>query len=338
MNPTLISMFIAIITLCGCFTNFKIQDYKTEKYIEMKHLERVMDFCTDAAVDEMIDYGDVGTDYSGFEIEDRNMGYIRVNPTVALKSYIDTFLMSYNMSLSDENRHSVMSNNMPVFMVAAYDGYYIAKLEPDTEELSNSSFTLNFSPKLPYSYTDSDSNVYALTLSGKEAMKVKVQTDDNGNVVDRQLMPWNNKVIPGLADSQAQITHVNEIISSNIATTINEINDSLDIKGRNFYVPGVLSTMSGVNPIKTPTVMAIMQNVDYNTGIEVNATSIAGTRINTKRQVACYLKKSDGQWKKMYCYSDRFKENNSDYQLKEVVDNIDKAAQLGYNVDWENFE
>lgn len=337
MNPSLISVFIAIITLTGCMLNFNIQDRKTEQYLELKHLEKVMDYCTDCAVDEMIDYGDTGTDYSGFTVEDRNMGYIRVNPTVALKSYIDTFLMSYDMSLSDENRHMVMSNNMPVFVVAGYDGYYIAKLDMSTENISNDNFSLNFSPKLPYSYTDTNGNVYALTLSGKESLKVKVQKDEAGNIVDRQLIPLN-KPVPGLQDKQAVLTHINKIISTNVATTINEINDSLPLKGRNFYIPGALSTMSGVNPIQTPTVMAIMENVDYNTGHKVNSMSIAGTRINTKRQVACYLKYDNGEWKKYYCYSDRFKENDSNYKLKEVVDSIDKAAKLGYKVDWENFE
>jgi len=63
----------------------------------------VSNYASDSAIEEMLDVADLGTDYVEW-------GKFNTDPEIALRDYIDTFLMSFDLPLTEENREMVKVN------------------------------------------------------------------------------------------------------------------------------------------------------------------------------------------------------------------------------------
>jgi hypothetical protein len=68
-----------------------------------------------------------------------------------------------------------------------------------------------------------------------------------------------------------------------------------------FYIPGDLTTLSSVSPLDGPSVLAIVQNVDFATSKKIGAFSVGGAKIQAARMLAGYTRAGS----KYYCYVDK---------------------------------
>ena len=74
--------------------------------------------CTDSAIEELLDASDLGMDYNDW-------GNFNTDPELALNDFVDMFLLSYGIPLTETAREDVKANYIQAFCVAGYDGYYI---------------------------------------------------------------------------------------------------------------------------------------------------------------------------------------------------------------------
>lgn len=276
------------------------------------HLKLVANYASDSAIEEMLDVADLGTDYVEW-------GKFNTDPEIALKDYIDTFLISYNLPLTPENREMVKINFLKVFVVAGYDGYYVYDHRSIDE---GSLYEFVCSNKLPYLYKDMSKNdrevSYALTM-GTKCYRV---TNATLNLVNSPL-PKSQTL---------------EVINSRISDDLINRIDRQYTGGwnRQVYLPNELTSISKVNPIAGPTVLALVDNVDLSRGKKVNAFGIGGAMATVARPISAYERKgADGNWVKYYCYSDLLPEDISGDRsvIKEVFMRAEDAAKAGYHYD-----
>lgn len=317
MNKVTFPCFFAILFMVLCYGS-DVQYYMHNlKDTEELRLSYALDYCTDAAVDDMLNTDDLGTDY-------KDLGNIKVNPTIALDTFLDYFMLNYNMSMTQENREYVMSNFMPTFVVAGYDGYYIAKHSLTRKDDYGTAYDFTFGPKLPYTYTPDSSGVtYALNMGGITAKKLDVG-----------LMSTTGNRPPGLNSKDEIIKQINDTLTNSISAAISEENENDEGWSNSFYLPSNLTTFTGAQPVTGPSVLSLVQNVDIATGQKVSAFSIAGSRINLERMIAGYFR--NGQ--KYYSYVDSLPPGVTKDTALDMFTTATDAARAGYRCDVEYFE
>lgn len=305
--------FGLVILLPIWFTVMLFLAYVTFFRLEVRALEdwrlkQVVNNCTDSAIEELLEASDLGMDYADW-------GRFNADPDLALDDFVTTFLLSYNLPITNANKDLVKTNYITSFCVAGYDGYYIYDHRND----DNGGYTLIGSPKMPYTYIDqrTDRNdTYALNMGYLRCYKV---TDASISVTKS---PFNKK-------------KTMEIINSRISDTLMQSIDRSYENGwlNNLYLPSSLTTISRANPIESPTVLCFMDNVDLDSTFKVNAFGIGGSRAKVARPVSAYGRVVDGQKIKYYSYHDLLPEGFDDDAIVEVYMSPEDAAREGYHHD-----
>lgn len=314
-----IFLFIALLYVSGLLIYFA--GYTKQDILEFERLKLsyAVDYSTDAAILNLLSSQNLDMDYV-----DRS--YINADPDLALDTFVDVFLFNYGAAIDETNRDHVKMNFMPAFVVAVTDGYYMGKpmLVKNGNNypegaINDGGWALQFSPKLPYTYV-SGSASYALNMGGNHSFKME------GNVLSKEFgLP------PGLNSKEDIRREISRIVSADMSYQINKINENNPNWANTFYIPGDLTTISNVNPLEGPTVLAIVQNVDFTTSRKIGAFSIGGARIQTPRMLAGYTRTG----KKFYCYADRLPPAIT---AENIYTTMEEAARDGYYFDVEYME
>ena len=301
--------FLAMIYLCG-FVFFRNEIQALDDW----RIKQVVNSCTDSAIEELLEASDLGMDYADW-------GNFNADPDLALDDFVNTFLLNYNLPLTDTNREMVKVNYIQTFCVAAYDGYYVYDHRKTADD---GGLELVGSPKIPYLYKDTSKEgryvTYALNMGYDKVYKL---TDATITRVKNPL-------------SQAETMRV---INNRISDDLRERADRAYDNGwlQTVYVPSDLTTISSTNPIQSPTVLAFLDKVDIDSVVEVNAFGIGGSRARVARPVSAYRRQNPntGEWIKYYSYSDLLPEGINDDQslIEEVYMSPEEAAENGYHHD-----
>ena len=291
---TLIAAYFLCIVLIASLqmVNSQMED------LEQLKLHNAIDRCTDAATNELLTAADLNMDYS-------DTGRLSVDPAEAVRTFVDVFLINYDLPLGDDNREMVRTQYIPILTVATYDGYYI--FEP-RKKTSDGSYDLVSTPKLPYIYKDAAST-YALNFSLDKCLKLS----------DGKL----TKVQMPISDENAL-----NIINTRIGEDMMYRIDASYEGGftRTMYFPTQLTKVSVENPIKGPTVIAFIDNLDINTSKRLSAFSVGGTEISAPQFLTGYSRGGA----LYYCWSELFP---SAYTPLDTFTTMEDAAKAGYHYD-----
>lgn len=263
-----------------------------EEELEQIHLAYAIDYASDAAIAELLGTEDLGSEYN-------KQGFLIANLEDALNTFVDVFLFNYDTMVNDANREYVELNFMPTFTVALYDGYYIAEHVRDEG--------LKFSPKLPYTY-EKDGSTYALNMGNRDALKL------DGVNLSRTATPTNS------------LEEITSIITNHMATVIDTENVANYDWINSFYIPSKLTDLTSVDPIEGPSVLTLVQGVNLNSIREVDAMSVAASRIVMDAKVVGYVR--DGV--NYYAYARKIPET---IDVVETFRSAKEAALKGYAMD-----
>lgn len=286
-------LFIPLYFLAMCFLSYiNLLQTETES-LEHYKLQRAVNLCVDAAAEEMIDAGSLDMDHA-------DMSSLRVDPSVALDTFVDMFALNYDYSLSEENKHLIRTQHLPLFAVAAYDGYYIYEME---QLEVPGDYDLVCTPKLPYRYTDGN-NYYALNLGLEDCLKF------TGGAITR-------------VDAPVSSSEVKRIINTRISDDILYRVDQQYKNGfiNTVYIPHEMTTVSHTMPISAPTVLAFVNGVNG-----ASDFSIGGTEVERVRPVVAYRRNGANY----YCYDDLLPEG---VDIIALYNSPLEAAQAGYYCD-----
>lgn len=317
---------ISVIYLAALMVGYFKYTMNEQDELQQLILSYAIDYCSDAAMQEVLIGDDLEMDYSAD-------GQVLVDPKAALDTFVDMFCLNYDIGISGETRKHVLQNYIPVACLAGYDGFYIAKYQPvksDTNVyyppetgLSNSTWDVVFGPKLPYTYTNGGTS-YALNMGMDYAYAI------NGiNVTKPAGLP------PGLSSKAAGIAKINEIITNEIAYTVNSVNELNPNWKHSFFIPAQLTTLTGVNPINGPSLIVLVQNVDLASARPISGFSVSGSKVGRARMVVGYIRNVNGIDIKYYCYADKADKLPPSITIDDLFQSVEDAARAGYYYDAE---
>ena len=292
-----ISLLFCIMTTL-MFIKFKI-DWKQN--FEQYYLDTVVNYCTDAAMQEMLDESsDIQTDYMEYE-------YVQVNPQVALDTFCEMFCENLGYNVNAENIALIQGSYLKGFAVVTQDGLYIA--EP--EIMADKSYEFIFRPKKAFRYGD-----YNLSLNSTNAT---YWSDTSFSIqVKKDILP--------LYSVQSIINAIitDEFMGSIYRNTEGSISSA-------FYVPAELTDITNANPIDNITVLAYVKGVQLNSINPIDSFAIGGSKIEHEEFVAAYMR--DG----VKYYIEVSKLNGTE-EVITIYPNSMEAAEDGYTYDLSYFE
>lgn len=296
-------LFFACLIIGYIIQNLKTEDMNFTEYV----LALQVDYATDAATAELLEQADLGTDY-------QDWGRVIVDPDTALDVFTKVMCINYDWPMTDKAMLRMQTSYFPVFCVAAYDGYYIYQ----RHEAGNGEYYLDSTPKIPYVYTDDvNKKYYALNL-GYEYVHMLY----NGSLT-REIMANQ-----GISVKTAQM-QVNSQVSDDLMYRYQQVSIAGNNNVNAVYIPMGLTTMTAVNAIEGPSVIAIVDDWDVQSIKPVDAFSIGGARLEPSRMVAGY-QRTDGLF--YYCYADLLPDGFVN-ELTNLFTSVTEAAKNGYYCD-----
>lgn len=301
--PMLLTVILMIIGAQVMNADFnKFEEYR---------LQRVNNYCVDAAIGELMYSDDLDMDYT--ELTD-----IKIDPLLARDTFLTVLALNYDMQPTNYTKEMLSAEYLDLMVITTYDGYYLFNRNGAIDTSNNNIKTYQALPSLkqPYTYQTSE-GLYALNLGFDTATLL-----DNTGV---------RKVKSPLTRMQA-LTVINKQLNSVINAELQN-NGSL----KNVYIPVTATTVGEANnSIDSISVIAFINGVKINTTTKLNAFSIGGAKIDKNRMIACYTRNG----KKQYCFTDLIPSSVADPSRIEewadyVVPTMQDAAELGYYCDLE---
>lgn len=306
------------IFFCATFSIMLLQyiDKETESWEEYV-INYAIDYATDAAAEEMLEGVHIGTDY-------QQWGRVNSEPDTALKTFETIMLLTYDFPLTEKAYTQLDSGYVPIFCVAAYDGYYPYTLVKQPSSHGQYNMYLQGMQKLPYRLLK-NGNYYALNLGYTDCRKLS-----NGKLT---LAP--------LADEGITETDVREAVSKQITEDLTyrwqEYAVSVGREDVNIdFFPSSRTTVTvgnrrQVNAIEGPSVIAMIDGWDLNTTHNISAFTIGGSKLQVSRMVAGYV---DSDGKKWYSYADLLPADfTTTHEIKDMFTSMTAAAEKGYYYD-----
>lgn len=294
--------FLAMLSLYSV----TLMNYENQSVEEFR-LRKAVNYAIDAATAEMLETGDLGMDYA-------NWGKITVNPGLASEAFANSFCINYGMQTNQQNRDLVQMAYTKLFVVCAYDGYYVYSPKKVSED---GTYKFTSTPKLPYSYHKGN-NTYALNLG----------------LVDCWRFSSNRKLakVKSPLSEKETLSQINRHISDDFAYRLDQQYEHGWSKS--LYIPYEVTTVSSTNSIDRPSVLAFIDDVDIVSAKSISAFGVGGAHVTQNRSVAAY--KRNG--KKYYSYADllpkdMYTATNPDGKktfIEEMYMTCQEAAEAGY--------
>lgn len=284
---------IPIYFLCICLILLITISRADVKDLEQLRLQKVIDRCTDASTSEMLEVADLDMDYA-------DEGRLAIDPSQAVNTFVDIFLLNYGLPLGKENRELVKIQYLPIMLVATYDGYYIYETVKGGEFVAT--------PKYPYTYV-SDTGTYALNFSMNKCLRLRE------GILSKTDMP--------ITTNEA-LTRINTQISEELMYRLDK--NFVGGFNRTVYFPAELTKVTSANAIKGPTVLAFVDGVDINSSSPLSCFSLGGTEVESPSFIVGY--KRDGV--KYYSWAEVAP---AGAVILDTFNTMQEAAEDGYTYD-----
>lgn len=310
-----------IVALLGVLVLFflLIVFYKTDTMMERDfeniRLRYAVDYASAAAFQSTLEAEDIGLDYT-------DLDSVTINPTTCLDTFKSLMCLSYGMSMSAEN-FALLENYIPTAVLATNDGYYIASMqEIDTTPMDTTKggeYKLTWSLKKPYAI-ERGNTLYATNLANESW--TSVEDSSSGGVVIQQ-----GDTYEGGIDAKEIIKAVNHKISGDISYIVRERNKVSNKIGLDnlFFSPSEV-TQSGINAITKPTLLIMMQGVDFAGSQQLSTVSVGGFKTIHKSVVLGF---TDVDGIKYYCYEHQATPEQLD-NAEDFFNSVEEASQAGY--------
>ena len=317
------------------FMNFIEYHNKCMGDFDQRQCDIIVNYACDAAIQMSVDYSSsIYTDYDDW-------GNISIDPEVAFNGYLACAVRGMGWADTQENRDRFMTDCLPFFCVAAYDGYYmlerteviypqeIVKADGTTEEIDNKVYELIWTPKIPYAYEGNNGNSYfGLNLNFDSVTKF-----DGNTVVKR----YNGPDSPTPYEQKQTVTAMISDACQNAYEKA--IADSIygeDIY--RFYIPAdsSVNNVGDVNTIDGPSVYTVLMNTYYYADTGTMAYGVGGSKIQT----AAYCLAYEVGGNKFYTYATNkqkleniYNSNGTFSGVLKVFPSARAAAKAGYYYD-----
>lgn len=237
----------------------------TTEYVEFEQfvMEKQVNYAADSAIDEMI--------LSAYLSQDYNDGaYQTYEPNVAMTDYGQTLCYDFDLIPTEENVNYVLDTRVRAMVICVYDGFYVCK----RQKSETNTYELTQSPKIPYFYTDKQGRQFALTLDPT------IGFWDSGTEADytiHKLDKYPSSIRPS---DDEQATAINNAVSDYLNNALYETYSSGNMDTI-VELPAIGSTVRGDQPVRTPTVIGVVDGIRRVFSTVITAESIGGAQIES---------------------------------------------------------
>ncbi|WP_408892233.1 hypothetical protein [Paenibacillus taichungensis] len=250
--------------------------------------------------------------------------FVKADKELALATFTQT--MALNMGIQDDPAAiRAMFNYIPAVVVLDYDGYYILANETEVTGNLEDSFRQVWSPKKPYTYSDSNGSSINFTLDGY------IYAYDAGLgmwVEGFQKELASSTQIPLLQNTetfeQIRRSRIVTSVQEELADVINRHNEFARRNGVSYtFTMPLISQEDWYNSINDTGLMAFIQGIPVGNQ-KINNYAIGGGRLVKKTAIVGGVDPVSGI---KYYYPSTC---NNGYRAEEVFTNAKQAAAQGY--------
>ncbi|MGC5772964.1 hypothetical protein [Paenibacillus pabuli] len=250
--------------------------------------------------------------------------FVKADKELALLTFTQT--MALNMGIQDDPAATkAMFNYIPAIVVLDYDGYYILANETELTGKLEGSFRHVWSPKKPYTYSDSNGSSMNFTLDGY----VYAYDAGLGKWVEgfqKELAPSTQ--IPLLQNAelfeQVRRTRIVTSVQEDLAEVINRHNEFARRNGVSYtFTMPLISQEDWYNSIDDTGLMAFIQGIPVGNE-KINNYAIGGGRLVKKTSIIGGVDPVSGI---KYYYPSTC---GNSYRAEEVFTDAKQAAGQGY--------
>lgn len=250
--------------------------------------------------------------------------FVKADKELALLTFTQT--MALNMGIQDDPAAiRNMFNYIPAVVILDYDGYYMFSTETEMTGNREDSFRQVWSPKKPYTYSDSNGNSINFTL------------DDYVYAYDASAGKWiegfqkelaSTTQIPLLQDThvfeQVRRSRIVTTVQNNLADVINRHNEFARKNGISYtFTMPLIAQEDWYNSINDTGIMAFIQGIGMGDQ-KINNYAIGGGRLVKKTAIVGGVDPLTGI---KYYYPSTC---GNGYRAEEVFTDARQAAAQGY--------
>lgn len=247
-------------------------------------LEKQVNYAADAAVEELLNTGNLDQDYHNLDKADPSYSdidtssIINVEPDLAVKEYASMLCSNWQMNPTEYNINIIKNKYIKTLLVCAYDGVYAYWKQP----IADGMYEFAGTPKIPYFYTINEGTPsqiqYCLTL-GLEYGYSDAVSDDG----EYSLKKFNK--IP--VDKDVQRTAINNQVAELLNYALCE-SYSTGGYAKRYDIPALGSTVKGQQPISGITVLGVVEGQATSSASAITAECIGGARVTTADKIIGY--------------------------------------------------
>lgn len=262
-----VSLWVPLITIVF-FLLYFIYFWQEERVAyEDFTLQKKVNYAADAAVDEMLFTGDLGTDYA--------TTYKNVQPDLGVQEFEIVLLESLGMPTTEKNRDWLEQHYLKSVVICAYDGLYVY----DEREYETGKYDFVYTPKIPYFYQHSDGTNYTLNFGLKEGYS------DSWDGTNYRVNSIGD--LPNDITYDQKMTAINNQVSWYLQESIARAygGDVGDYAQKSVRLPAVGSEISSGQPIKNISFIGVVETDNSSKKTPNLCMGIGGARITETDQI-----------------------------------------------------
>lgn len=220
-------------------------------------LQKQINYAADAAVDELLLTGDLGTDYA--------TTYKNVQPDLGVNEFCVVMLESMNMPTTDRDITWLQQHYVKSIIVCAYDGLYVY----DEKEYATGEHGFVSTPKIPFFFTADGGTQYTINFGLKQGYSDSISEGKyRVNAIDD---------LPSSISTDQKYACINDMVSYYLQESVSRAYGGHD--GKNVKLPAFASEISGSQPVKNISVIGVMEAQNVNKKVPNLCMAIGGARI-----------------------------------------------------------
>lgn len=294
---------IAIMILMLLLLVYSNMSTVIQRDFDQLRLNYAVEYATEAMFRTTLKTEDIDTDY--VDLDD-----VKVDSSDALDVFCSMICLSYNMSLSDENFENI-ENSIAAIALAGNDGYYIGKLSDNDASHGDGilvdSKRLKWSVKMPYIVKQGN---YSYSLNHSNDNWNRVSLSSNSSSISSSTVHVSTEESLPMGITQDSITHaINTQVRDSLMAEIDRKNDNRKGFEYKFFLPDT-TTVGHVNSLDPPSILVVMEGIDFAAQQKINALSVAGFKVTKKVNVLAFVDKETNR--SYYCYESQLRDEEKD--------------------------
>lgn len=290
----MIGLFVLMVIMATIYKRIDIYD---QEYNSVR-LSKSVEYSTSAAFEDSLAKTTAAIDYS-------DLSQVRISTIKTMDTFDDMMCFNYNLARTEESKASV-EETVRGGILAAKDGFYVLSMQDDSADGKDGAERLTWSPKLPYTGTygrDSAGKPRTIAFELGTGDCAYRMVDSNGTYAKKDRTDLDYTSALGISRKNLDKLRKKSVSESITNALTYSVDNNDRVRGdldADAYIPSD-QTISGINSIKTPSILFVVQGGGYTGKVAHENVAFTGLKVIPRTRIIGYYDRLDGN-KKKYAY------------------------------------